>query len=311
MVNPNRIAKRTYEQAFRTLCHSSISSTDDFAGKSIGSNVLCAPDERDCWRLLERFNCKGVENRKFLLGSYEKWRTSNWPMVCALSIDTLAPKIKGNKKVKEERYEEAVSALRRFLKQFDQYHDEMDKTEVFYVLDTVFTKNRKDLNMEDVIRKVLNDIKISIDPEFVVCRGNSSVNEINGDLFSSPESLAHCVSQDLAMGAGIAKLFKQKFRRVDELHMQRKGVREVAFLSVNSRFIYYLVTKRRHFDKPTYADVRYSLVDMRRHALENGVTRISMPAIGCGLDKLDWDRMKLIIKEVFLSTNIDITIYFL
>lgn len=34
--------------------------------------------------------------------------------------------------------------------------------------------------------------------------------EIEGDLFSAPEnySLAHCVSEDMRMGAGIATIFK-------------------------------------------------------------------------------------------------------
>ncbi len=44
-----------------------------------------------------------------------------------------------------------------------------------------------------------------------------------GDLFSCPDtaSLAHCVSADLAMGKGIAKLFKAKFCGVDDLKSQR------------------------------------------------------------------------------------------
>uniref|UniRef100_A0A3B3W0V5 Macro domain-containing protein n=1 Tax=Poecilia latipinna TaxID=48699 RepID=A0A3B3W0V5_9TELE len=43
-----------------------------------------------------------------------------------------------------------------------------------------------------------------------------------GDLFSAPnqESLAHCVSEDLRMGKGIAVLFKKNFGRVTELKEQ-------------------------------------------------------------------------------------------
>lgn len=48
------------------------------------------------------------------------------------------------------------------------------------------------------------------------------LKEIKGDLFSCPAStsLAHCVSEDLRMGKGIATLFKTKFGRVSELKAQ-------------------------------------------------------------------------------------------
>jgi hypothetical protein len=44
----------------------------------------------------------------------------------------------------------------------------------------------------------------------------------NGDLFSSPDTdaLAHCVSEDLVMGKGIAKIFKERFRGVGDLVAQ-------------------------------------------------------------------------------------------
>lgn len=49
-----------------------------------------------------------------------------------------------------------------------------------------------------------------------------SLSEVRGDLFTCPSktSLAHCVSEDLRMGKGIATLFKAKFGRVSELKAQ-------------------------------------------------------------------------------------------
>ena len=49
-------------------------------------------------------------------------------------------------------------------------------------------------------------------------------SEIKGDLFGCPKefSLAHCVSADLAMGKGIATLFKEKFKGVGNLKDQGK-----------------------------------------------------------------------------------------
>ena len=46
--------------------------------------------------------------------------------------------------------------------------------------------------------------------------------EIKGDLFSASNtiSLAHCVSEDLAMSKGIAAIFKKKFDGVKQLEKQ-------------------------------------------------------------------------------------------
>lgn len=51
---------------------------------------------------------------------------------------------------------------------------------------------------------------------------NWKLNYVSGNLFSCPEdeALAHCISEDCRMGAGIAVSFKQKFKGVEELKEQ-------------------------------------------------------------------------------------------
>lgn len=60
-------------------------------------------------------------------------------------------------------------------------------------------------------------------PALHVSRG-VHLSEVKGDLFSCPSSasLAHCVSEDMHMGKGIATLFKQKFGGIGELKSQGK-----------------------------------------------------------------------------------------
>lgn len=52
--------------------------------------------------------------------------------------------------------------------------------------------------------------------------GRLKFSEIKGDLFTCPStaSLAHCVSEDMAMGKGVAVLFKKEFGGVGELRAQ-------------------------------------------------------------------------------------------
>ena len=73
-----------------------------------------------------------------------------------------------------------------------------------------------------------------------------------GDLLKAQTSLAHCVGADLKMFAGIAKLFKQKFGRIDELEKMNYKVGQVGVLQDKGRYIYNLITKRKYNDLPTY-----------------------------------------------------------
>lgn len=52
-----------------------------------------------------------------------------------------------------------------------------------------------------------------------------SVSYVTGDLFSCPgdEALAHCISEDCRMGAGIAVMFKKNFKGVEELKEQSES----------------------------------------------------------------------------------------
>ena len=134
---------------------------------------------------------------------------------------------------------------------------------------------------------------------------------MSGDLFTSPatDSLAHCVSKDMRLGKGIAKIFRDKFGRIDELKKSGAGVTDIAVLKDGKRFIYNLVTKEVYHGKPTYDSLRRCLEKMRDHALANKVTNINMPRIGCGLDLLQWPAVRTLIKNVFKDTSIIITVY--
>jgi O-acetyl-ADP-ribose deacetylase (regulator of RNase III) len=145
----------------------------------------------------------------------------------------------------------------------------------------------------------------------------NQVAEVKGDLFSAePEwGLAHTVSACLKMGAGIAPLFKTRYGQVPELKAQNPQIGNVCVLYKNIEnrpAVYYLITKKFFYQKPTYASVEQSLVAMRDDLSRNKITKIAMPHIGCGLDKLDWAKVLAIIQSVFLKTpEVQVRIYVL
>ncbi|XP_062396589.1 ADP-ribose glycohydrolase OARD1 [Sardina pilchardus] len=156
-----------------------------------------------------------------------------------------------------------------------------------------------------------SDEASSASPSEQTCVWKWKLQHVKGDLFSCPadESLAHCISEDCRMGAGIAVLFKKKFGGVDDLKAQKKLTGECAVLKRSQRYVYYLITKKKYNHKPTYDSLRKSLLAMKAHCLANGVTRVSMPRIGCGLDGLKWDKVVVMIEEIFHDADMCITVY--
>ncbi len=136
------------------------------------------------------------------------------------------------------------------------------------------------------------------------------LEEIHGSIFTNnTDSLAHCVAEDMNMGRGIAVIFKEKFGNVDKLLKQSPKTGSMVYLKTNKRYIYYLVTKKRSYGKPTLRTLEESLQSLKKHALSVEIKCIAMPKIGCGLDQLDWSDVKNLINRVFEDTEINIKIY--
>ena len=139
--------------------------------------------------------------------------------------------------------------------------------------------------------------------------------EINGDLFESDEkyTLVHCISADCAMGAGIAKTFDSKMPKMKKL--LKRTIREnnmqgyFAILYQGERNVINLITKERYWHKPTYSSLKASLLSAKKIAVREGIKYLAMPVIGCGLDRLQWSKVSVIIKEVFADTDIEIVVY--
>ncbi|KAH8360379.1 hypothetical protein KR200_003829 [Drosophila serrata] len=135
--------------------------------------------------------------------------------------------------------------------------------------------------------------------------------EQNGDLFSAKSdfSLCHCVAADLRMGKGIAVKFRNKFGQLLTLQRQKVQPGGVAILQDQQRFVYYLVTKKTSWGKPTYELLSSSLHAMRQHMISHNVPKLAMPRIGCGLDGLNWAKVKEMICQIFESDAVELVVF--
>ena len=138
----------------------------------------------------------------------------------------------------------------------------------------------------------------------------NNYQEVIGNVFDSKDSIAHCVSADFKMSAGIARHFKRKFPTKYSSNLDHSYTQLWRqWLPERRRYLYHLVTKQKYFNKPTHSTLRASLERMRTHAENNSISRIIMPCIGTGLDQLDWDKVKLLIQETFRTSPVQVVVY--
>lgn len=147
-----------------------------------------------------------------------------------------------------------------------------------------------------------------------------TIKEVKKDLFTMPNdyALAHCISADFALGAGIAKEFDKRFncrKRLFDLDVggvdnwdAGEHSKCIAIRVVEPPTIFNLVTKRNYWDKPTLEAIKNSLKEMKIFCKILDITKIAMPRIGCGLDKQNWHDVKALIEEVFGDTDIEIVV---
>ena len=139
-------------------------------------------------------------------------------------------------------------------------------------------------------------------------------SEITQDLFTVPQGfyLAHCISGDYALGAGIAKKFNEIYNMRFKLHKNYPIPDGEKFDNVGRALlidnVFNLVTKNRYFEKPTYDTLRETLEDMKYQCDDLDINKLAMPRIAAGLDRLDWEQVKEIIDEVFEDTDIQVVI---
>ena len=127
------------------------------------------------------------------------------------------------------------------------------------------------------------------------------------DLFSvnfKEYAIAHCISADCKMGAGIAVPIKEKFKLNGMINIDSELLKPGVAIYYHN--VYNLITKKKYWHKPTYDTMRASLVSMYYHAKENDVKKIAMPKIGSGLDQLSWPKVREMIKEIFDDLDVDI-----
>lgn len=133
------------------------------------------------------------------------------------------------------------------------------------------------------------------------------------DLLKAPREyhLAHCISADFALGRGVARQIQEAYdmrRHLVNEYGQWRGKKDIIGTCLACRDVLNLVTKQRYYEKPTLDTLQSALEDMRLYCVEQGIRKVAMPRIGCGLDLLKWEDVSPLIQEVFRFSHIEILV---
>lgn len=144
--------------------------------------------------------------------------------------------------------------------------------------------------------------------------------------------VAHCISRDIAMGAGIAKQFTDmgiknaliQYASINNMDSTRcvKVIGNMYNTPLYMTPVFNLITKEAYFHKPTYTTLRDALLEMKNSIVYNNmyynnfdpsrvIKSLVMPKIGCGLDRLDWNTVSNMIKEIFSDIDIKVIICYI
>lgn len=152
------------------------------------------------------------------------------------------------------------------------------------------------------------------------------IEEIVGDVLSiarTGASVVHCISSDCALGDGIAKQLDVAYGIKRDLMQMHKGLLGVGNVVELRRVtdegsmisIFNVVTKSSKIERPSYESLDLGLVRLRsiideytKPGCGREVPLIAMPRIGCGIDGLQWEKVRELILSRFSGCMIPLKV---
>ena len=111
-----------------------------------------------------------------------------------------------------------------------------------------------------------------------------------GNILNSRSSFAHCIPSNMKMSKGLARQIVNYYPEMlqsQEFAQKPPAGSVISFYDTNlNRYIFSLVTKENHYDKPTYYALSVILHTLRISILKHNIRSMSIPKLGCGLDRL-------------------------
>lgn len=137
------------------------------------------------------------------------------------------------------------------------------------------------------------------------------LKEIKGDLFENDrECHCQCISADFKIVDDKTKARDQLVKAYGDYKkwFKRDGAGAIV---THDPLVINLVTKLNYYDKPTYQSMDIALKQAADMCYGLDIFELSMPKIGCGLDGLQWEKVRTLIEKNFDDLDILISVYYL
>ena len=138
------------------------------------------------------------------------------------------------------------------------------------------------------------------------------VHGTENSILEQPNSIGHCVSADAQMSKGFAQFLSERVPRLGTTCRRANLPKDQVFPFWGPsprRYIYNLVTKKKYLDKPELQTLATTLQNMQAHAAMHGVSTVAIPEIGCGPDKMKWQDVVKLLRNIFAYSGIQIVVY--
>lgn len=139
--------------------------------------------------------------------------------------------------------------------------------------------------------------------------------ESTGNVFDLDKkyTLMCCISQDCAMGRGIAVKFQNRFNvrkpLIKYIHDNNISYPTALLCKFNHcNNIICLITKQHYYNKPTYKSFISAIDSAVDICINENIRFIGTYRLGCHLDKLKWEKVKSILQDKFKSLDIIIEV---
>ena len=163
--------------------------------------------------------------------------------------------------------------------------------------------NEESIKGEDLIEHLLAIVEKRDDTK----EDRIEYKEQNIQLLEENIPVAVCVPSRLENLKGIAG------KVIDEVKISslKKKILRVGecFVGKNKRTVFFLCTRKQSTDKPSYDTLKETLVSLKESCKKLKINKIAFPKYECGLDKLQWCKVKTIINEVLINAGINCTVY--
>lgn len=142
----------------------------------------------------------------------------------------------------------------------------------------------------------------------------------SGDIFeSNTDALVNPVNCVGVMGAGLALEFKKKFpenyrtyKATCDAGLMKPGLmcfHDYGILST-PRYIINFPTKDHWKEQSKSWYIESGLAALYLYVKDHGIESIAIPALGCGLGGLDWNKVKSLIEQTFTDLeNVNVLVY--